>query len=78
LQRCRLFKPCDPVAENINTLEEGHHTFLLPDATWFLLVTSGVGLVSLPVSPVPYGELNEVFAAAHLLDSQGRLQGLMP
>jgi len=29
-----------------------------------LLVTSGVGLVSRPNAPVPYGELNEVSAAA--------------
>ena len=73
-----MFKPCDPVAESIETLQEGHRTFLLPDATWFLIVTSGVSLVSRPVSPVPYGELNEVSAVAHLLDSQGRLQVLLP
>jgi len=78
VQRCRVFKPCNPVAESIETLDEGHRIFLLPDATWFLLVTSGVSLVSRPVAPVPYGERNELSAAALLLDSQRRLQCLMP
>lgn len=78
MQRYRVFKPCNPVAEKIETLDEGHRTFLLPVATWLLLVTSGVSLVSRPIAPVPCGELNEVSAAAHVLDSQGRLQGLMP
>lgn len=64
IAKCRLFKPCDPVAESFETLEEGHRTFSLPDATWFLLVTSGVSHVSRPVAPVPYGELNEVSDAA--------------
>jgi len=73
-----MFKPCDSVAEIIETLEEGLRTFLLPDATCSLLVTSSVSLVSRPVAPVPYGELNEMSAAAHLLDSQGWLQLLTP
>ena len=54
--------------------------FSLADSTftWFSVVTSGVGHVSRPVAPVPYGELNDVSAAAPLLDSQGRLKVLLP
>jgi hypothetical protein len=64
----------------METLEEGHRMFSLADSTftWFSVVTSGVGHVSRPVAPVPYGELNDVSAAAPLLDSQGRLKVLLP